>query len=139
MIYLMHIFRFILIEDNLINNIYCMNLVLWWLLIFLILFLFRNKIKNTIYAYTVFLILFYIWSFIFFDVDWKNSMEMAAEFFKIFPYIILWIWVICVILVNDLFNNNHFISSKNKYLMQNRLALWLIIFIFLYFIFQFFI
>ncbi len=113
-----------------------MNLILWWIIVFLILFLFRNKIKNTIYVYVVFLILFYIWSFLLFDIEWKNTMELSAQVIWILPYFILWIWVLIIIFIKDLFNWRKFILKDKEYKNTNKYLFIIIIILLFYFIFE---
>lgn len=111
-----------------------MNLILWWLLIFFILFIFRNKIKNTIYAYWLFLIFFYIKLFFYTDFYWKDANEIWIYWFNIVLLVLYWILFIFIFFIFDLYSNKKLLPKNEEYLKINKYLVLLIILILLYFI-----
>lgn len=111
-----------------------MFLLLFVLFIFLSLFLFRNKLKNTIFLYTILSILFIIYSYLFIDIDWKDSREVSLMWLKLLPWFILGTISIMISFIIDLFNKNKFTLAEKKYSDINKVCYIFILLIFIYFI-----
>lgn len=111
-----------------------MNLILWWVLLFLILILFRNKIKNTIYFYIFFLALFYIKIFFYFDLSWKDANEIWVEWLNLLVLVMVWLLINFIFFILDLYNNKEFLPKNEEYLRLNKYLIILILLIVFYLI-----
>jgi hypothetical protein len=110
-----------------------MNWLLIALFIFLSLFVFRNKLKNTILLYVTLVILFIVYQYFYINMELTDSREISLIWLKILPLIILWTISIIITFFIDLFNKRKFLLSEKKYLYINNIIyiLLLITFIFI--------
>ena len=84
-----------------------MNLILWWLL--------------------VFLILFYIKIYFYFDISWKEANEVWVEWLNLMLLILIWLLLIFIVFIFDIYNKKTFILKEEKYLKMNHYLYVLII------------